>query len=424
MEGTQDTPRQRETPPPLIRPIIEREPRPTEGPEPPGIRRANRLLWTVFWLVVFTATVGLIWDGYWHITREFDGFFSPPHVFIYAMTTFTGLVVNYMVFTPEIRRWFGVRFRVFFLPFRVPGALFMLGAGFVMLGFSGLVLDNYWHTNFGLDETQWSLPHAMIGWSLIIMALGFIACRLALRLYRPLRWWGTLLWSMVVLWLGLGMFAGPLFDNPSEDMVRARYAIPVLAAQEEPQRTMRIYLEHDINRYHPALIPLLTLGMGITFAFIRRLDPRPAMLVGATTLWWLGAVGGGQRDANWLDQFYPVAGNEVNWWFPALFLAAVALVLMLRAKWPERRAYIVTGLIGALLIHWGQEAVVGPRPGALLLVLIAAPLAWLGAKIGQRAWSIVDQPDSWRTIAPLIAAGVIFPILTGALDLALRASTP
>ena len=57
-----------------------------------------------------------------------------------------------------------------------------------MLGFAGLVLDNYWHTNFGLDETAWSMPHAMLGWSWFVAMLGFIACRLALRPYRPLRW--------------------------------------------------------------------------------------------------------------------------------------------------------------------------------------------------------------------------------------------
>lgn len=56
-------------------------------------RRALWMLWLAFWLVLFTTVFGRLWDGYWHITYAFDGFWSPPHVFVYTMMTLTGLIV-------------------------------------------------------------------------------------------------------------------------------------------------------------------------------------------------------------------------------------------------------------------------------------------------------------------------------------------
>ena len=54
---------------------------------------ARRRLWVAFWLLVGTVGIGRAWDAYWHVTREFDTFFSPPHLFTYAGTALSGGMV-------------------------------------------------------------------------------------------------------------------------------------------------------------------------------------------------------------------------------------------------------------------------------------------------------------------------------------------
>nr|MBA3823532.1 hypothetical protein [Ktedonobacterales bacterium] len=95
-----------------------------------------------FWLAMWAFSIGLIitlsWDGWWHSTRVFDTAFSPPHLFGYAMATVCGLLAGRLAFTPHMRRWFGLgSVHVWPVPFAIPGALFILGAGFVLLGIAG-----------------------------------------------------------------------------------------------------------------------------------------------------------------------------------------------------------------------------------------------------------------------------------------------
>lgn len=51
----------------------------------PGRARARDLLWAATGLVVIDVVVGGGWDGQYHQTQPFDGFFSPPHLLIYAL---------------------------------------------------------------------------------------------------------------------------------------------------------------------------------------------------------------------------------------------------------------------------------------------------------------------------------------------------
>ncbi|MBC8078582.1 MAG: hypothetical protein H7Y32_21070, partial [Chloroflexales bacterium] len=225
-------------------------------------RAARRLLWTAFWLIVFTVVVGQAWDGYWHITNVFDGFWSPPHVFVYAMSTFAGLFVVALCFTPRLRHSFGPGLVVPGLPFALPGPLFLLAAGFVALGVAGMVVDNLWHTAYGLNETQWSLPHAMIGAAICVMLLGFTSCRLALRAHRPLRWPTALLLGVLLIG-GTKFFLGPLYQNPTAEGVRALASIPVLAAQPALQQGARVVLDWNLTRSNPALVVLGAVWAGI-----------------------------------------------------------------------------------------------------------------------------------------------------------------
>jgi hypothetical protein len=166
------------------------------APLPQPADPPRRIFRRIRWMFIFTIVGGFTaaaWDGWYHTQNVFDGFFSPPHVMAYAVALILAWLTIGLL-RQDFRRWLGVGFRVPTLPYAVPGALVILGAGVVMLGFSGLVLDNFWHTWFGLNETPWSFPHAMIGWSLFIVVLGFVACRLALG--EP-GW----LWKLVLAWL-------------------------------------------------------------------------------------------------------------------------------------------------------------------------------------------------------------------------------
>lgn len=47
-------------------------------------QRARNRLRLVMTLTYITGIVGAVWDGWWHIMVPFDGFFSPPHLFVYG----------------------------------------------------------------------------------------------------------------------------------------------------------------------------------------------------------------------------------------------------------------------------------------------------------------------------------------------------
>ena len=148
---------------------------PLSAPDAASFNRARALFWFTLFVFLLAIIVGIGWDRRWHTTHAFETFYSPPHLFIYATSTFATLLVGLMVVVPGLRRWFGYN------------PLILLTGGFMLQGFAGLVFDNFWHSNFGLDETGWSFPHAMLGWSFFITLLGFLACLVALRAGRPKR---------------------------------------------------------------------------------------------------------------------------------------------------------------------------------------------------------------------------------------------
>jgi hypothetical protein len=311
--------------------------------------REIRLLWLAcVWLIV-TVGVGRTWDAAWHATHVFDSFWSPPHLFVYTMATLNGLLIAGMVFAPGVRRWFGAGFHVLLVPFEVPGALFILGGGFVSLGFAGMVLDNLWHTSFGLDETAWSAPHAMIGWSLFVIALGFVACRLALRPEYLLRWYTVLLLGLLMFSFSMP-FLGPLARNNTPETISAIARIPALAAQRPAQHMFRIYLAWNLNRTNPALIVLGAAWAGMALALLRGLDRRPHMFL-AVALVWTAMVALGERGrALRLDQLLMVSDNPASWLPLPLLPAAFAFALALWFGWSERWAWAAGGRVFGLLV--------------------------------------------------------------------------
>ncbi len=149
--------------------------------------RAARCALTVLWasvtVVLVDLAVGGSWDAEWHRTHVFDGFFAPPHILIYTVVAVAGGLVMALKLRPGWARYFGPE--VPLLGRRHPAALLVLTAGFGGLAAAG-PLDATWHTMLGLDETNWSAPHALPAASLTVIACGFLTCRIALAEHIPM----------------------------------------------------------------------------------------------------------------------------------------------------------------------------------------------------------------------------------------------
>lgn len=378
----------------------------------PNPARALRRLWLICWIVILTVAIGRAWDGWWHITQPFDGFWSPPHVFVYVMSTIAGLLTARVAWTPELRRCFGSGFCMPIVPFRVPGPLFLLGSGFVALGIAGIYLDNLWHTLWGLDETPWSLPHAMIGAALLVMTWGFVACRLALRLYTPIGRPAKLLLGFLLV-STIATPLGPLFSNSGPEMVRAVANIPVLAAQPEAQRGFDLQIDWNLTRTHPAAVVLCAAWAGAALSIARVFSRRARYLLAVALVWTLLSYD--RNAAAWLNQFYPVLDNPANWQPLPLLPAAVVFALAQRFV-AERWAWTIAGGVFGLLM----AATWGVSPLMWLLMPLAAPAAALGAELGAVIARALEQPSkarAWR----LVLIGVLgVPLTTGTMDLVLR----
>jgi hypothetical protein len=325
-------------------------------------------------------------------------------------------------FDPRLRACFGPGFRVPLLRFEVPGSLVLLGGGFAIVGLAGL-LDDAWHSTFGLDETGWSTPHSMLGWGLFVLFTGFIAARLSLARHRPMSWYTPYLMAYGLLAFSAAPFMGPIYANHTPEAVRAIASVPVLEMQPAFQHTARIHLEWNLTRTSPLFVPLVALWCGAAFAMIRALDPRNRVLLGGALLFTL--LSGEKLKADFLDQRLGSAlGDD-----PANYLgllavlpaALLALVVWLRAD--ERIGYALAGAaMGALAYAtWGVR---GPAPEVALAAVGAAPvLALLGARAGRWVIGVAKEPLEIRVKVLLPVLGIGMPLLTGLADLYLRMNT-
>ena len=389
-------------------------------PNPTDYADARRWLWRAMIIILVGAWAGTTWDRVWHATVPFDGFWSPPHVVVYVTVAFVGVLFIGMMFTDHIRRAFGQGFRVFFLPFPVPGALFILCGAMVMLGLAGAVLDNIWHSNFGLDETAWSFPHAMIAWSLFLLVCGFLACRLALANDKPMPTSSKVIVGVFLVWMAFGIMTGPISDQRTPEQTRFYFTvIPALASQESSQHVLRIYEAFNLNRTHPALLVLAPLWLGAAIAFIQKLDGRWWFLLLFMVLIWLMDAGDENLN-NLVATYLPAFEREANWRSLPVILPTL-LWLLLMQGFPERLAYALAGVLLSLMIFdiWGTEG-----SAAWLLAFAAIPAVWFGKTLGERTYAIIVQPYNFRAVLPLMLSGVLVPLATGVIDLILRAQVP
>jgi hypothetical protein len=118
-----------------------------------------------------SAAFGVHWDIAWHRSIGRDGFWTPPHVAIYAAAVLAAVAALAQIvpatFGPPARR----RAAVGVLGFRGPlGAFISCWGGVTML--VSAPFDNWWHNAYGLDVKILSPPHIVLAVGLLALHLG------------------------------------------------------------------------------------------------------------------------------------------------------------------------------------------------------------------------------------------------------------
>src|SRR6267142_4173765 len=263
---------------------------------------AYRALWVAVIFDFLAFGVGFDLDRRWHATHPFEDFFSPPHLFLYSMHFLATMTLAYIAFTPSLRAVFGRTFNLFPLPFPIPGPIGIAGGGFVITALAG-VFDGIWHTAFGLDETLWSFPHAMLGSGIFVAFVGIAACRWAIREVRPIGIGSEIVFGFLLIATAGERFTGPLGTNLSPGFIEFVAQIPVLSAEPAFQHTVRIELAFNIDRMNPLWLPLEAISAGMALVLVRSFVSRTAIFVALTAV------------ATWLTKFIAFLG-------PGIVLAA------------------------------------------------------------------------------------------------------
>ncbi|GCE12616.1 hypothetical protein [Tengunoibacter tsumagoiensis] len=388
-----------------------------------------RLLWLTFFIFFASTGAGKLWDRYWHATHRFDNFWSPPHFFVFIMTMITGLLVATIAFTPRLNACFGPSIRMPVLRMKVAGPLVILGGGLVALTIT-IMLDNFWHSAFGLDETQWSVPHAMLGWSWFTIIMGFVAARIAFRAYRPINWLTTLIISLLFLEFVCPAILGPFYLNYSPHLVQALKNIPIVRTEPSAQHMYHIYLQFSLTRQtSPLYIPQVAFFAGLAMAFLRALEKRARIYLLAPFLWSLLLMG---RDLYTLyflhyrgivhvNQILPVALQEPSLWLPIpLFAAVLTFTLLHRTSFTETRCYLLSGIVFGVCTFgiWHDT------PWKVLLALPAALTVLGGSYVGKWLYRLMEKPTLEDLMRFLLITCAQIPALLGVVDLFLRRSTP
>ena len=350
---------------------------------------AYRALWVAVIFDVLAFGVGFDADRRWHATHPFEDFLSPPHIFIYTMHFLATVTLAYVAFTPSLRAVFGDSFRLPPFPFPVPGPIALAGGGFVVTALAG-IFDGIWHTAFGLDETLWSFPHAMLGAGIFVAFVGMAACRWAIRDAKPIGVASAIVFGFLLFATAAERFTGPIGNNISPQVIEFIGRIPVLAAEPPFQHTTRIYLAYNIDRLNGLFVPLASLSTGMALALVRSFDRRPLVTLLLTAV------------ASWTTTLIPFV------------IPAIALLIGGESDTRQRALWCFAGFAFAAVTAAIWFGTIG---GVIIGTLLFPAGVWIGRWI----WSIVERPDRRRVLTFITVFGIAYPALTGAIDLALRA---
>ena len=360
-------------------------------------RKALRLLWAAYLLTLFDVVVGGGWDAAYHATQPFDGFFSPPHLFVYTLVIVVFVLVGRLVADPAARAC---------IP---PGALLLLVAGCAGVALAA-PLDAIWHTVFGLDETAWSLPHAMLGQSLALLSLAFLACRDGLSWYVPTRAFTAYLAGFVAV-LASAAFLGPIGQNPTIEYARRAGTQGALGSDADYQHVVRIVTAADLTHGNLAFPMLAALWCALTIGLLRAVDGRARYWAVTAVAVGLVLGAGAQADADGLG----FTGDERVG--TALPLLTAVLVFALTARLRERWRYALCGL--AVGLH--AAAVWGEGNGAYWLAALLSPAyALAGGALARRIGGVLRNPRPRPALVMWALIVLAVPLFTGLVDLALR----
>ncbi|MBF6600597.1 MAG: hypothetical protein IVW36_08810 [Dehalococcoidia bacterium] len=387
--------------------------RPTSPQRPAqagDVRRAARAFWWTFWLFLAAFGLGIGWDRAWHATHAFQDFYSPPHLFIYATFTLSALSLLRIAWSPTLRACFDHGRRVGVFSPGVPAPLALTGGGYLLVGVAGL-LDDVWHTTFGLDETGWSTPHAMLGWGIMLATLGLVAARLALRPQIALSRPALILLALLALSLTATTPLGPLDNYGTKDLIARVAAIPVLARDPAAQHAFRIAEHWNLARTNPAFLPVAAFAAGFALALAHRFSGGGWVFLLVVALATLFATSGAHRTAD----YFGVAGDRRNWLPVPLLPAALAYLGTRRLTGRERWSWAAAGAIFSLLVAawWGAGA----------YALLGVPAMLLGAIAGARAYHALESPTA-ADVRTLALIAFTTPFAVGVVDLWLRRHVP
>ncbi|MDG6103982.1 hypothetical protein Daura_23320 [Dactylosporangium aurantiacum] len=382
-------------------------------------RAAWLVLWSAVWVVLFDLAVGGSWDGEYHRTQPFDGFFSPPHLFIYTFAAIAMTLVAVLNLRPALRDCFGATLPlpgpVPFLGTAHPGALVLLSGGFAGIAFAGPA-DASWHTGFGLDETNWSFPHAMLGCSLALIALGVLASRIALQGVRPM-WAPTRYLIGYLAVFACAVFMGPLQNYPTRQFAITAGSSGALGVNPDYQHLVRIVDQANLTHTNPAYVIVAAAWTGLALGLLRAIDRRARYWLVVAVLVAFSLAGTAADEAaryGLADDARAVTGLP-------LLTAAVTFAVTFRV--PELVRYLLAGATFSIHVYavWGTAV----TPYWYALAAAVAPAAVVGGAVVAR-WihRVVVAPARPATLALVIAAVAGVPALTGTVDLALRSAIP
>ncbi len=380
----------------------------------PSLVRARRLLYGA--LVTFTGGLlaGTAWDVYFHSRNTFDSFWTPPHLVLYLGVVSAGAFAFVAARNPELRRWFGPPYRFPLVSAPIPGCL-ALTAGGVLVMLLGGALDDLWHSTYGLDETRWSLPHAMIAWGAFLVVLGLFGCRLALSAHRPISSRGRLLWAVIVLGFSLAVFLGPFFLSTTPDSMGRISRLPGFQGAET-QHYFRVVAASDLYRTNLGFPALVGLWAGVGLAIVKGLDDRARFLFIVTAGTAAVATTLGLLTAIYVGTLESIA----TWLAPPVFIAPAAWILLRR--WTSSNLAFLA-LSGAAL-GLCTSLIYGFEPVRAVTSLAASATMVVGTFAGQRLLRVAEKPTPSSAARAIPIVGVAVPTALGVLDMLLRAGTP
>ncbi len=360
----------------------------------------HRLIAWVLLLNSACLIVGAFWDEVWH--RRYglpfgEDFFWRPHLMMYFGMLLTIALAFYGLLTLNrtVRGTFQQRFRAN----PSAGLLVLTGLFWVY----ALPADPVWHALYGVDLTAWSLPHVMIAFSFIMIAV------LSSTLYiisQASTDWRTLRALRLGDWIPLSALVFSMM-----------ILMQLLTTEWEGVQTLPLVL----NR--PDWLLPLVLVVGSTFT--ATLATRSLKMIGASSLVLVGAWALRVGMIALFDAPDVSAGGWVASAVPAVVMDVIALGWFARYKqplalMPHVIILSVLHLVSILPLTLMLYPVMNPTAGFFIGSVIAIPLGtlwavWVGGALGDQiaqqkrvTETTAQEAENWvRVLMPIAGVAML-----------------